>query len=124
MIARRARVGMIAGFVLLGLAGLAWAGSCVDKGCHADVLDFKYLHGPLAAESVGGQGCVSCHVPAGAPCSEKKGGVFKFVDAKDALCGHCHDRSESPVHLSAKEACLNCHTSHGSDTSATFVKKK
>ena len=35
------------------LAGTAFAGSCVDQGCHASQLSFKYLHGPLAAEELG-----------------------------------------------------------------------
>jgi hypothetical protein len=110
--------------IALGMAGSSWAGSCVDKGCHAPLIAHKYLHGPLAAESVGGQGCASCHIAAGAPCSGAKGGVFKLVDAKDAICTLCHEASESPNHVGRKTGCLTCHDPHGGDDSAVMLRKK
>ena len=110
--------------LLLGFAALSYAGSCIDGGCHEDKVDYKYLHGPLAAEEVVGNGCVQCHLPDGKDCTEDEPGSYKFMVPKEAMCVGCHEKSESPEHVARKKGCLACHSPHGSDTSPYLLRKK
>ena len=116
---------LLGSILLLGLLGssVTWAASCLDNGCHPDQVDWKYLHGPLAAESAGAPGCQSCHVSTGAPCTGAKAGKFKFLAAKDGLCTSCHEKSTSTQHLERTTAeCLDCHDPHGSDDDMNMLR--
>ncbi len=97
------------------------AGSCLEGGCHGDIGGYKYLHGPLAMELAGAEGCVNCHQPAGAPCTAAKGGQYKFAETDEKLCVICHDKSESPRHVGVETGCVDCHSPHGSNDSQFFV---
>ena len=87
--------------VLLALgAGPVFAGQgCVTAKCHAGMMGFKFVHGPVAV-----QDCLLCH---------RKTGEHKFVLAAQgaALCYICHDR----MPRGHGEACTACHDPHGSD---------
>lgn len=93
----------------------AQADSCVAGKCHDSVLAANRLHGPVAAEEAGLEGCVACHVPQGAPCTASRGGEYAFKAEGDALCFRCHDRITDEVHVQAKSPCLSCHDPHGSE---------
>ena len=103
-------------------ASIAWSGNCLDGGCHTDEVDWKYLHGPLAAESLGAPGCVSCHVPAGALCTVSNSGRYNFMAAKAALCTTCHEKSTSTDHSERNTDCLDCHSPHGSDEDMNMLR--
>jgi putative hemolysin len=90
---------------------------CFTGGCHQELTRVKYMHGPIAAEMSGGNGCIMCHVPSGAECSESRAGSYKIKT--DGLCIACHDKGTSSLH-SDKEVeakCLMCHDPHGSEVS-------
>ncbi len=108
--------------VLTLLAGVALAGTCIEGGCHASELDYKYLHGPLAAEEAGIEGCASCHISTGAACTSTKAGDYDFAAKEDALCTTCHEKSTATAHLSRNDGCLDCHSPHGSDDDSTLQR--
>lgn len=114
---------MCAALLLFGFATLSFAGACLVGGCHEDKIDYKNLHGPLAAEEVVGNGCVQCHLPDGKGCTEDVGGKYKFIVPKEAMCTSCHEKSESPDHVAREKDCLKCHSPHGSDTSVYLLRK-
>jgi hypothetical protein len=115
---------LICAALVLSFTGTAFSGTCIDGGCHKSQVTHKFLHGPLAAEGAGGQGCVSCHIPKGAACSASKGGVFELVASKDGLCFYCHEKNTGTEHSARTTGCLYCHSPHGSDTDARLLRKK
>jgi len=95
---------------------------CMNGTCHQELAEIKYMHGPVAAEMAGANGCKMCHVPAGVNCSAVNGGQFK-VKVK-GLCIACHAKGTGSQH-SAKEIeskCLICHGPHGSDTNRYMLR--
>ena len=81
--------------------------SCVSAECHADIVEHKYLHGPLVINQ-----CTVCHAPI--PGSEHK---FRILYDDRALCGTCHRPVETDKFLHepvAEGKCLECHEPHGS----------
>ncbi|RJX24566.1 MAG: hypothetical protein C4563_00145 [Desulfobulbus sp.] len=98
-------------------ASPARAASCLAGGCHQDIAGRKYLHGPIAAEQMSGNGCAVCHVPAGKPCAPGKAGIFRPLEDPVRMCQRCHSRGTGTQHTSKKINCLKCHAPHGSDTS-------
>ena len=106
----------------VGLWVPARAGTCIDGGCHQDTVAPKYLHGPVAAEAAGVEGCVSCHVPAGAACTPRKGGRYRFKTRKERLCLLCHERGTGTQHTRAGGKCLSCHDPHGSNSSYKLMR--
>lgn len=105
-----------------GLVDSSWAGSCVESGCHSKIMSAKYVHGPVAVESSGMQGCQLCHVPAGEACTKTKGGTFTFQHSKDILCSTCHSAGTGSQHTGAEGKCVSCHNPHSSDVSDRFLK--
>ncbi len=120
------RVTVYAGIVALGIAplgaGPVWAETCLSGGCHQPIVDYKFVHGPVAAEEAGVQGCVSCHEPAGAACTASAPGKFRFKTKKNRLCLMCHDRGTGTQHTRARGKCLSCHAPHGSDRGITLMR--
>ncbi len=109
--------------IALALAATtALAASCVDNGCHQTQMSYKYLHGPLAAEEAGMDGCNMCHVPEGAPCTASRSGSYKMAYSRDALCISCHEKSESPSHVGRVKGCIKCHSSHGSNKDSMMLR--
>ncbi len=100
----------------------AHLGGCVEGGCHKAIVSAKFLHGPVGAEFAGGEGCVSCHVLAGAPCTPSKGGRYTFKTNKDRLCVLCHERGTSTQHTRARSDCLACHDPHFSNQSEKLLR--
>ena len=110
------------GAVSLANAGIVLAKGCMDGGCHQELTRVKYMHGPVAAELAGVNGCEMCHVPAGAKCSPGKGG--KYQTKGKGLCVTCHVKGTGTQH-SAKEIeskCLKCHDPHGSIVSRHMLR--
>jgi predicted CXXCH cytochrome family protein len=97
-------------------ASEASAGNCIAGGCHRVITGSKFLHGPVAAEEAGGEGCVACHMPAGQACAAAKAGKFTFKTKKDRLCVLCHERGTATQHTSTRSDCLSCHDPHQSPT--------
>jgi len=108
--------------VLTLLSVTSLASTCVNGSCHAKTVQFKFLHGPLAAEQQVGGGCISCHKSSGAACTPAAKGVFTYAEAKDKLCMLCHDKSESPDHIGRTTNCLKCHNPHGSDKNMKMTR--
>lgn len=103
-------------------AGGAAAAGCMAGGCHQGLTRFKYMHGPVAAELAGANGCAMCHEPAGAKCSVGRGGRYRLKGK--GLCVACHAKGAGSQH-SAKEIeskCLKCHHPHGSNVSQYLLR--
>lgn len=98
------------------------AASCLTGDCHKSLTAKKYLHGPIAAEMAGAQGCVTCHVPAGKPCSQGKKGAFKPLSPASQMCKICHAQGTGTQHSTKKIDCLKCHDPHGSDKSSELKR--
>ena len=103
-------------------AAPAAADTCVAGSCHSTLIAPKYLHGPVAAEEAGVDGCVSCHLPSGTACSAAVAGKYKFKTKKDRLCLLCHERGTGTQHTKAGSRCLSCHSPHGSETSQNMMR--
>ncbi|GAB4257570.1 MAG: hypothetical protein Kow0092_04550 [Deferrisomatales bacterium] len=106
----------------LGLWAAAGAGTCIDGGCHQEIVSTRYLHGPVAAEELGVEGCVSCHVPAGAPCTASAAGRYRFKTKEERLCLLCHERGTGTRHTQGRSKCLSCHSPHGSDSGTNLMR--
>ncbi|MDY0350670.1 MAG: hypothetical protein RBR09_05385 [Desulfobulbaceae bacterium] len=108
--------------VLVFPAGPGEAATCLTGDCHRGVAAGKYLHGPVAAEQIGGRGCVACHVPDGEACSADKGGIFKPLPAAVEMCRFCHSRGAASTHSAENSECLGCHDPHGSDSGPELLR--
>jgi hypothetical protein len=100
----------------------ALAGTCIAGTCHESIVSPKFLHGPVAAEEAGVEGCISCHTPAGAQCSTAKGGSYKFKTKPERLCLMCHERGTGTQHTRAGSRCLSCHSPHGSESGTNLMR--
>jgi predicted CXXCH cytochrome family protein len=110
-------------FAALALAASdAAAGSCTSSGCHKKITGAKFLHGPVAAEETGGEGCVSCHVPAGQACTAAKAGKYTYKTKKERLCLLCHERGTATQHTRTRTDCLSCHNPHQSEQSKNLLR--
>jgi hypothetical protein len=107
----------------LGNGNYAAAKGCMSGSCHQDFAGVKYMHGPIAAELAGAQGCVMCHKPAGTDCSQQHGGKFQLK--KKGLCVVCHDKGTGTEHsqVQVDSKCLDCHSPHGSDLSPHLLRE-
>ncbi len=101
-------------------AGQARAATCLNGGCHQDLIAKRYVHGPVAAEQIGARGCVACHVPAGPACDKSRPGKFKPLLPVDRMCRMCHASGTGTKHSTRKTDCLKCHDPHGSSASPTL----
>ena len=120
---RRALATLAAAVGLLALAASdAAAGNCTSGGCHRTITGSKFLHGPVAAEDTGGEGCIACHVPAGPPCASAKAGKFTYKTKKERLCLLCHERGTATQHTRSRADCLSCHNPHQSEQSASLLR--
>ena len=90
--------------------------SCVSSECHADIVNHKYLHGPLKI----GQ-CTVCHAPL--PGTDHK---FELLETDAKLCLMCHEPVDTKGYLLhdpvAKGECLGCHDPHGSEEPSQVIK--
>ena len=120
------RVWLMLGCTLLVTSALlprpAAGGNCIGGSCHEAIVSQAFLHGPVAAEEAGAEGCVSCHVPEGPKCTPAKGGKFAFKTKEDRLCLLCHERGTGTEHTKARTRCLSCHSPHGSQASSTLMR--
>jgi len=110
--------------VALAFASEASAEGCMNGTCHQQLAGVRYLHGPVAAEMAGANGCGMCHLPAGPACSADRGGTFT-LKGKD-ICLTCHVRGTGTQHSQAQveSRCLTCHVPHGSETSPQLLRPK
>lgn len=117
-----ATIGVAGACLAIVTAVPALAGTCIAGSCHDSVVAAKFLHGPVAAEEAGVEGCITCHVPTGAQCSASKAGSYRFKTKKDRLCLMCHERGTGSQHTRAGSRCLSCHSPHGSDKSTSMMR--
>ncbi|WP_428939542.1 cytochrome c3 family protein [Fontivita pretiosa] len=89
--------------------------SCVTAQCHAEVKDFKVLHGPVNVNA-----CDACH-----KLTDAAQHKFELQRSKTETCTFCHkiDVQDMPVvHKPLQEGqCLSCHNPHGGAT-AKFTR--
>lgn len=105
-------------------AGHVRAATCLTGGCHSDLAAKKYLHGPVAAEQIGGQGCIACHIPNGELCSSARGGHFGPLPAAVEMCRFCHSQGSSTAHTAENRDCLGCHDPHGADSGPDLLRPR
>lgn len=100
----------------------AWAKGCLNGGCHQELTAVRYLHGPVAAEMAGVDGCGMCHLSAGAACTATSPGSFSLKGK--LICQACHDKGTGSQHSQSQveSKCLNCHNPHGSETSSYMLR--
>lgn len=123
------RGNLFSGFFVMVFIGIftltvaeAVAKGCLNGGCHQELVQVKYMHGPVAAEMAGVNGCEMCHAPVGAKCSVGRAGGYQ-IKIK-GLCVTCHAKGTGTQH-SAKEIeakCLQCHDPHGSESSRYMLR--
>ncbi len=85
---------------------------CVTPECHANVKDYKALHGPVSVNS-----CDACHT-----LTDAEAHTYTLRSEKADLCTFCHEfdvKGIPVVHTPvAKGECLGCHDPHGGQTNA------
>ena len=111
----------LAGLVVLFSAVPVIAGNCVSDGCHQNLINRRYLHGPVAAEQANVKACIACHVPEGPPCTKSTAG--KFNTDKKNMCKACHAKGTGTQHSVETPNCLTCHDPHGSDTNPELLRE-
>ncbi len=77
---------------------------CNSKGCHPDITEEKYIHGPI---NVGE--CKKCHKPQG----DKH--EFTTASTSTKMCTQCHEqlKMKKVVHKAFEEGgCIACHDPH------------
>ena len=83
---------------------------CVTAECHADVKQFKVLHGPVNVNA-----CDACHKPV-----DEAAHTFQLARNKTETCTFCHqvDTHNDPiVHKPLADGqCLSCHNPHGGNS--------
>lgn len=84
------------------------ADGCVTAECHANVKDYRVVHGPINTNS-----CDACH----AVVDEAKH-TFRYAREKGDLCTFCHQmdlpKTGAVVHQPLKDGdCVQCHNPHG-----------
>jgi hypothetical protein len=99
----------------------AYAGTCLTESCHQNLAQTRYIHGPVAAESIRAGGCVMCHTPSDKKCTPNSPGKFT-LKTKD-MCLACHEKGTGTQHSSKQVKCLSCHNPHGSNTSSYLLRK-
>jgi predicted CXXCH cytochrome family protein len=84
--------------------------SCVTSTCHADVKNFKVLHGPVNVNA-----CDACH-----KLTDPKEHKFELFRDKTATCTFCHKVETGNMAIVHKPLtqgeCLSCHNPHGGTT--------
>lgn len=108
--------------IVTGTVAEAVAKGCMAGGCHQELVQVKYMHGPVAAEMAGVNGCEMCHVPGGVKCSVQRAG--SYVLKGKGLCETCHVKGAGTQHSAAEieTQCLQCHDPHGSDFSRYMLR--
>ncbi len=117
-------VALIVVSVLLLPPAAAVAKGCLTASCHQGLAQLRYVHGPVAAEMAGADGCVMCHVPDGAACTPATAG--KFTLTGKGICLGCHDKGVGSQHTESEveSKCLTCHVPHGSDVGPEMLREK
>ena len=102
----------------------AVAKGCLNASCHQDLVQVRYVHGPVAAEMAGVDGCVMCHLPSGSSCTSTMAGKFT-LKGKD-ICLVCHEKGVGTQHTESEveSKCLTCHVPHGSDLSPQMLRDR
>jgi predicted CXXCH cytochrome family protein len=87
--------------------------SCVNSGCHAAVISFKVMHGPVAQNK-----CLDCH-----KYEDVSQHRFKAFVAPDKGCTLCHEMKNKVVlHAPLRDGqCMSCHAPHGSEYAKLLV---
>lgn len=89
--------------------------SCTSSECHPEIIQHKYLHGPLTLGE-----CTVCHAPL--PGNEHK---FRYLNSEAKMCVTCHrpvNTGSFPHEPVAEGKCIECHDPHGSEAQAHIRK--
>ena len=87
--------------------------NCVTSQCHADVKNYKIIHGPVNVNA-----CDACH-----KLTDEKTHKFELARPKTEICTFCHkmDLAAPVVHKPVQTGdCLPCHNPHGGNTVKTL----
>jgi len=87
--------------------------SCITAECHADLLETRHLHGPVAVRQ-----CGVCHG------EEQPRHRFPLKQSINDTCHACHARmTGTHRHAPMEEpGCTSCHDPHGSDAGYLLVR--
>ena len=87
--------------------------TCVTAGCHAAVVTWKVMHGPVAQQK-----CLACH-----EWDEPREHRFRLAGEASDLCTTCHVFPHKTVlHEPVRQGnCTGCHDPHGSNHSMMLV---
>ena len=84
--------------------------SCVSAQCHADVKNYRVIHGPVNVNA-----CDACHT-----LTDEANHTFTLQRAKTETCTFCHQidtHGDAVLHKPVVEGqCLSCHNPHGGNT--------
>lgn len=87
--------------------------SCLNNQCHSNLLENKFVHGPVAAGA-----CTMCHKPMDEDQKyDARKHKFEWQAQGADMCYACHERKNTKkvVHLPiAQGLCTLCHDPHGS----------
>lgn len=89
-------------------AALPLDASCVTPACHANLVNAKQVHGPVAVAN-----CQSCHA------DDTGGHVYPLKRPGNQTCTFCHPvvGARTHEHVAVEESgCTACHDPHKSDT--------
>ena len=90
--------------------------NCFEGGCHAQLRETRWLHGPLAVGA-----CQACHLEEG-PAEQHR---YRPARAKGDLCTPCHAPREPRLvrhEPFARSECVLCHNPHGGTNKALLVE--
>ena len=92
-----------------------YAKGCLEAGCHADVVKYEVVHGPVAVAA-----CDACH-----KAEEGEEHSFELAREEEELCTFCHAQPKpaAVVHTPFEQkVCLGCHDPHGGSKRAFLME--